>query len=160
MPPAAPGQNAARRAQGKRPGDLTGLRNQQLSRQAAALKAETATQNQDSLEAQRLAKLTEEVDYSSEARAREREAALSNVVEETEVEVRPKTERIRVLDDVKDMTFGREIISEAEYDENGNMTKFPALGPLRNLNFEVGVWYTVDADVAGHLRHLGYVMDI
>lgn len=160
MPPAAPGQNAARRTQGKRPGDLTGLRNQQLSKQAAALKAETVAQAQDSLEEQRLAKLANDVDYSSEARAREREAALSNVVEETEVEVRPKTERIRVLDDVRDMTFGREIISHAEHDENGLETKVAVIGPLRVLNFEVGTWYTVDADVAGHLRYLGYVMDV
>ena len=160
MPAATPGQNAARRATGKRPGDLTGLRGQQLAKQAAALKAETAAQNQDSLEAQRLAKLTEEVDYSSEARAREREAAASNVVEEGEIEVRPKTERIRVLDDVKDMTFGKEIISHAEYDENGLETKPAVVGGLRTLNFETGVWYTVDADVAGHLRYLGYVMDM
>lgn len=154
----APGQNAARRTQGKRPGDLTGMRGQQLAAQARAEKAEGASQIADALEATRQAKLTEEVDYSSEARAKAREAAAAGVVEE-EIEVRAKTQRIRVLDEVRDMTFGRDVISDAKYDEHGVMTEYPVLGGLRTFSFEVGRWYTVDTDVADHLAFLGYIYD-
>jgi hypothetical protein len=155
----ASGQNAVRRTQSKRPGDLTGMRGQQLAAQARAEKAEGATQIAESLEAQRRAKLAEEVDYSSEARAKAREAAIAGVVEETEIEVRPKTKRIRVLDKIDDMTFGRDVISEGEFDETGLMVKPPVLGGLRSFSFEEGRWYTVDTDVADHLAFLGYIYD-
>ena len=155
--PAQP--NAVRQTRGKSPRDLTGIRGQQLAKDAAARKAEETAQVTESLEAQRVAKLTTEVDYSSEARARAREAATSGVVEETEVEVRPRTRRIRVLDEIRDMTFGREVLREAETDEHGNTTRQAELGPLRTFNFDPGRWYTVDADLADHLAYLGYVYD-
>lgn len=154
--PAATTSNAVRRTQGKRPGDLTGLRGQQLAKEAAAKKAEEAKQVQEALEAQRAAKLTEEVDYTSEAVAKA--AEVSDVVE-GEVEVRPATRRIRVIDDIQDMTFGRAVLRQPEYDEQGNQVTPAVVGPLRNMSFETGRWYTVDADVADHLTFLGYVAD-
>lgn len=153
MPPASP------RTQRKRPGDLTGVQGQALAAEAARLKAETTTQARNSLEAQRVAKLTDEVDYTSEARQKEREAVEAGVALEGEVEVREKTRRIRVNYPVDDMTFGREVLGEAEFDERGNMTRMPVLGPLRSYTFEEGRWYTVDAELADHLAYLGYIYE-
>lgn len=152
-------RNASPRTQRKRPGDLTGVRGQQLAAHAAAEKAEASAQVQESLEAQRIAKLDTEVDYSSEAREKAREAAGLGVVDEAEVEVRPKTRRIRVNYPIEDMTFGREVIRDAEYDEHGNMARGPVLGSLRTFTFEEGRWYTVDTDVADHLAFLGYIYE-
>ena len=162
MPPAGQLQgsrNASPRTQRKRPGDLTGVRGQQLATQAALEKAEATAQVRENLETQRQAKLVTEVDYSTEARENERKAAAAGVVAEAEIEVRPKTERIRVNFPIEDMTFGREILNEAEYDENSIMTKPPVIGGLRTYTFEEGRWYTVDADLADHLRFLGYAYE-
>jgi hypothetical protein len=155
MPPATQTQ----RTQGKRPGDLTGVRGQQLAKSRDAVKAEAKVQIAESLEAERLAKAETEVDYSAEARKKAREAALAGIVDEGGFEPRPKTRRIRVNWPVEDMTFGREVIREAEYDEQGVMTVPPVLGGLRTMKFEPGRWYTVDIDVAEHLAFLGYVYE-
>lgn len=153
MPP------ATQRTQGKRPGDLTGVRGQQLAAKAAREKAQSATELQEALEAERLAKRAQDVDYSTEAREAARKAAAAGVVEETEVEVRPKTRRIRVNYEINDMTFGREVIKPAELDDQGRVVSEAILGSLRLMSFEEGVWYTVDTDVADHLTFLGYVYD-
>lgn len=150
MPP------STRRTQAKRPGDLTGVRGQQLASARDAEQAEAKAQIKDALEAERLAKVTEEVDYTSEAREKARKAAESTVVE-GEVEVKPKTKRIRVNFPIEDMTFGREVISKGEFSETGEMIKPPVLGSLRTMSFEEGRWYTVDYDVYEHLLFLGYV---
>jgi hypothetical protein len=153
MPP------ATQRNQGKRPGDLTGVRGQQLAAEAKRQKVTSAQQIADDLEADRLAKAALEVDYSTEARTKAREAAAAGVVEEGDVEVRPKTKRIRVNWPVDQMTFGREVISPEEYDEAGVVTKPAILGGLRTYDFEEGRWYTVDWDVYQHLAFLGYVYE-
>ena len=153
MPP------ASQRTQGKRPGDLTGVRGQQLAARAAREKAQSATELQEALEAERLAKRAEEVDYSSEARDAARKAVAANTVEETEVEVRPRTRRIRVNYPIDDMTFGREVIKPAELDDQGRVVSEAVLGSLRTMSFEEGRWYVVDVDVADHLTFLGYVYD-
>lgn len=153
MPP------ATQRTQGKRPGDLTGVRGQQLAKARDQVKAEVKADLADSLEAERLAKLTTEVDYSSEAREAARAAALAGVVEETEVEVRAKTRRIRVNYPIDDMTFGREVLAPAEYDEHGVQKREAVLGSLRSYSFEEGRWYTVDTDLADHLAYLGYIYE-
>lgn len=155
MPPAV-GNTSARGAARKNPRDLTGIRGQQLAAEAAADKAEAVKQVEEAREAERSAKLSTVVDYT--------EAPTTGTkpnfeVEEVEVEVAPKVKRIRVLDDIQDMTFGREVISDAAYDENGNMTRYPVLGGLRTYNFEAGRTYDVPADVAGHLVSLGYTYD-
>lgn len=153
MPP------STNRTQRKRPGDLTGVRNIQLSAQAQAdkkAKEEYAARKQ--AEDAELRRVTE-VDYSSGALEQARNDAAAGVIEETEVEARPAKKRIRVNYPVQDMTFGREVISRPEYDENGVMTKPGEVGSLRTMSFEEGVWYTVDADVADHLAYLGYVYD-
>lgn len=153
MPP------ATQRTQGKRPGDLTGVRGQQLAKARDREKVASKEQIEDDLAAERLAKLTTEVDYSSEAREAARAAALAGVVEEAEVEVRAKTRRIRVNYPIDDMTFGREVLAPAEYDEHGVQKREAVLGSLRSYSFEEGRWYTVDTDLADHLAYLGYIYE-
>lgn len=152
-------RNASPRNQRKRPGDLTGVRGQQLAAQASLEKAEARAQVEDSLEEQRIARLATEVDYSSDAREQERKAAESGVVAEEDFEVRAKTRRIRVNFPIEEMTFGKEVITAAEFDDAGIMTKPPVLGGLRSYTFEEGRWYTVDADLADHLAFLGYIYE-
>lgn len=153
MPPAS-----TQRTQGKRPGDLTGVRGQQLARAAAKEKAESAAQVAEALEEERLVKLTTEVDYSSATLEKQRADVLAGVVE-GDVDVRPRTKRIRVNFAIEDMTFGREVLRQAKYDDNGVEIAPAVLGSLRTYSFEEGRWYTVDIDLADHLTFLGYVYD-
>jgi hypothetical protein len=82
------------------------------------------------------------------------------VEEVEEVEAKPKTERIRVNFEVQDMTFGREVLDPGEFDAHGVMLRAPRLGNLRTYNFEPGRWYIVPADVAAHLRYIGYIDEL
>lgn len=172
MPPA--GNTAARGSARKNPRDLTGIRGQQLAAEAAADKAEAAAQVAEAREAQRSAELSTVVDYTDapttgtkpNAVAEDAVAATEvevgetvTEVEETVIDVAPRTKRIRMLDDLADMTYGREVIADAKFDEQGNMTRYPVLGGLRTYNFKAGVTYDVPADVAGHLAALGYTYD-
>jgi hypothetical protein len=163
MPPAA--NTSARGGARKNPRDLTGIRGQQLAAEAAANKAEAAAQVAEAREAERRAELATVVDYTDAPTTGTKPNDVAEVdeteveVEEIEIEVRPRTKRIRMLDDLPDMTFGREVISDAVYDENGNMTRYPVLGGLRTYNFKAGVTYDVPPDVAGHLASLGYTYD-
>lgn len=154
-PLATPGaaRNASPRTQGKRPGDLTGVRGQQLTKETAAQKAEAANQVQVSLAEQKASKLNSVVDYTGQ------QTPKAAVVEEAEIEVQPKFKRIRVNYPIEDMTFGKEVLDEGEQDERGNWTRLPTLGSLRSYTFEEGVYYDVPADVAGHLAFLGYIWE-
>lgn len=156
MPPAA--NTSARGGARKNPRDLTGIRGQQLTAEAAADKAEAAAQVAEAREAERRAELATVVDYTDAPTTGTKPNDVTEV-EETEIEVAPRTKRIRMLDDLPDMTYGREVISDAVFDEHGNMTRYPVLGGLRTYNFKAGVTYDVPTDVAGHLASLGYTYD-
>ena len=80
------------------------------------------------------------------------------VIEEIEVET--PTRRIRVNYPIEEMTFGKEIVSPAEYDEYGGLVKSAVLGGLRTYEFEEGRWYTVDVELAEHLANLGYIYEM
>lgn len=148
---------ASPRTQQKRPGDLTGVRGQHLAKARDEHKAQEKAQIEDALQAERLAREQAEVDYTSEARKKAREASQSVVIEEGDLEAKPRTRRIRVNWEIQDMTFGREVITPAEYDDQGNVTRQPVLGALRTFSFEPKRWYTVDNDVYEHLLYLGYI---
>lgn len=155
MPP------ASNRTQRKRPGDLTGVRGQQLAAEALANKAEATRQVQEAREIEREVKINTDVDYSTKARAvRKTPVAQEDggvVIEDIEVE--HPTRRIRVNYPIEDQTFGREVIFAGEQDEYGAWVKPPVLGGLRNFTFEEGRWYIVDADHADHLAFLGYIYE-
>lgn len=151
--------NQSPRSQRKRPGDLTGVRTQQLAAQAEKEKAETRAQTAQALEDEKNARLVTEVDYTSQTREKDREDAQAIPSGPADVEVKPRTKRIRVNYPIQDMTFGREVITAPEYHDDGTLKKPPVLGSLRTFNFEEGRWYVVDHDVAEHLAYLGYVYD-
>lgn len=132
-------RNASPRTQSKRPGDLTGVRGQALAEQAQKEKAEAATQVETSLQEQRRKKLSTEIDYRTHT---DKEG-----------------ERVRVNFPVEQMTFGRQVIQKPEFDDNGTMVKAPVLGSLNQYDFEEGVWYHVDTDLANHLARLGYIYE-
>jgi hypothetical protein len=148
-------RNSSPRTQAKRPGDLTGIRNQQLAKEAAAQKAEAASQVETALAEEKAKKLNTVVDYTGQQTTPKPDV----VEEDVEVEAKPKFERIRVNYPLPDMTFGKEILDEGEQDEHGNWTRLPQLGGLRTYNFEEGVWYDVPTDVADHLRRIGYLWE-
>jgi hypothetical protein len=148
------GRNASPRTQQKRPGDLTGLRGQQLTVEAEKNKAEAASQVERALEEEKQRKRSEVVDYTGS-----QTPAPAQVEETDEVEAKNPVRRIRVNYPVEQMTFGKEIITPGEFDERGNMVTPPVLGNLRQYTFEEGRWYDVPADVAEHLAFLGYVYD-
>lgn len=153
MPPSA--RNGAR----KSPRDFTGIRGQQLAAEAAMTKAEEAQQVQEALRAQAEVKANTEVDYSSRPTVKRTPVEVDGELTLENVEVEVPTERIKVIDDIQEMTWGREVISAAVLDENGLVVVPPVLGSLRQLNFERGRWYTVDKELAEHLRFLGYVSE-
>jgi hypothetical protein len=148
------------RTQRKRPGDLTGVRGQQLATEAAREHEESKRQVQDALVAEREVKLNTDVDYSTHLKPvvkHQVEVDGEVVIEDVEVEI-PKR-RIRVNYPIEDQTFGREVIFAGELNEFGGYIRPPILGGLRNFSFEEGRWYTVDADHADHLANLGYIYD-
>jgi hypothetical protein len=154
MPP------ATNRTQRKRPGDLTGVRGQQLAAEAARQKEEASRQVQTALEVEREIKINTDVDYTSRNKPVVKtpvEVDGELVIEDVELE--NPTRRIRVNYPIEEMTFGKEVVSRGEFDENGNMVKAPILGGLRHYEFEEGRWYVVDADLADHLAYLGYIYE-
>lgn len=153
MPP------ATNRTQRKRPGDLTGVRGQALAAEAARQKEEAARQVQSVLEVEREIKLNTDVDYSTKVAPAVRRLEVDGEVVVEDVEVETPKRRIRVNYPIEEMTFGKEIISPAEIDENGFVVKPAVLGGLRTYTFEEGRWYVVDADLAGHLAFLGYIYE-
>jgi hypothetical protein len=148
------------RTQGKRPGDLTGVRGQQLSAAAAQAKAAQGRETAAVLEAERQIKINTDVDYSTPHQVIPRviDGGEGELVME-EIEIVPTTRRIRVNYPVDDMTFGREILQHAKYSPDGKLLEAPVVGNLRTYKFELGVWYTVDEDLAAHLTYLGYLHD-
>lgn len=154
MPP------ATNRTQRKRPGDLTGVRGQQLAAEAIANKTEANRQVQDALELEREIRINTDVDYSTQAKAVQKrpvEVDGEIVIEDIAVEI-PKR-RIRVNYPIEDMTFGREVLFPGEMNEFGAWVRPAVLGGLRNYTFEEGRWYVVDADLADHLAFLGYIYE-
>lgn len=145
----------------KRPGDLTGVRGQQLAAQAAATKAEEAKQVQTALETERQERINQDVDYTTKVHPIIRKPVAGDgeemVIEEIAVET--PTRRIRVNYPIEDMTFGREVVSPGEVDEHGAYVKAPVLGGLRSFSFEEGRYYIVDDDLANHLHYLGYIFE-
>lgn len=155
MPPAA-SRNGAR----KSPRDFTGIRGQQLAEEAQKTKAQETEQVRAALQAEAEVKASTEVDYSSRPVVQHVADDVDGEIVVSEVEVEVPTERIKVIDDIQDMTWGRDVLSPGRYDDKGNMISGPVLGSLRNFSFERGRWYTVDKDLAEHLRFLGYVNDL
>jgi hypothetical protein len=145
------------RTQGKRPGDLTGVRGQALSAAAAQAKAAQGRETAAVLEAERQIRINTDIDYSTPRQIVPQVVQVDGEMAMEEIEIVPVTRRIRVNYPIDDMTFGREIIQHAKYAPDGKLLEAPIVGNLRTYKFELGVWYTVDDDLAEHLTNLGYI---
>lgn len=145
------------RSQRKRPGDLTGVNTQRLEAERDEAAQEEADARAQAEHDDRVEKLTTVVDVSETPNGR-RETPHAEVVQE-EVEATPKTMLIRVNYPIEQMTFGREVVQEAEYDEQGVCTKAAILGGMLTYDFEEGQQYRVPWALGMHLKSLGYVYD-
>lgn len=141
--------------QRKRPGDLTGVNGQRLAAERdaneEAERARLAAEKQD----ERAVKVSTVVDLTEEGRG------LREEVEEIAVaaEPHPETMIIRVNYPIENMTFGKQVLKEAVFDEEGRMTEPPVLGNLIRYDFEEGQQYRVPWAVGMHLKGLGYVYE-
>lgn len=154
MPP------ASNRTQRKSPRDFTGIRGHQLAEEAAKSKTREAQVSEELRRTEVEEKLNTEVDYASHVKTRTRQSVeIDGELQVEDIEVEVPTRRIRVVDDIQDMTWGRDILTPGVYDERGIQIAGPVLGSLRMFTFERGRWYTVDAELADHLEFLGYVND-
>lgn len=153
-----PDQSPRARTQGprdqrKRPGDLTGVRGQQLAATRDNDRADQLAAATTLAAEERVEKLHTVVDYTEHGILEE------DVPVSEPVEAHPEFMVIRVNFPIEEMTFGREVLSHAEFDGNGNMTKAPVLGRLNTYAFEEGVQYKVPWELGMHLKRLGYVYD-
>jgi hypothetical protein len=140
--------------QRKRPGDLTGVNSQKLVAERDDAQAQETADAEAAKAAERAEKVSTVVDYTAEGQGRGR----PEVVEEAVV-VHPKEMTIRVNYPIEQMTWGREVIQQPEYDDAGVCTRPPILGGLKTYDFEEGVQYRVPFDLGAHLKSLGYVYD-
>ena len=140
------------RTQAKRPGDLTGTRGQALAKERDEAQEAALAEAAAAKAGERVEKLSTVVDYTETSRP------VAEVVD-TPVEVQPKEMTIRVNYPIEEMTFGREVISPAEYNEHGEVTKPAILGGLKQYDFEEGVQYKVPFELGAHLKSLGYCFD-
>jgi hypothetical protein len=155
MPTASPREvGTGPRNQRKRPGDLTGTQGQKLAQERDEAQAQALAEAAAAKVEDRTTALNTVVDYTKGGRP---PAEVEEV--DTPLEPQPTSVRIRVNYPIEDMTFGREVISPAEFDEEGRLTKAPVLGGLNTYDFEEGVQYDVSPDLARHLKSLGYVYD-
>ena len=137
------------RTQAKRPGDLTGTRGQKLAKERDEAQEAALAEAAAAKAGERVEKLSTVVDYTETPRP------VAEVVEP--VAVQPKEMTIRVNYPIEDMTFGREVISPTEYDDEGRLVREAVLGGLKTYNFEEGVQYKVPFELGAHLKSLGYV---
>lgn len=136
---------ASPRTQRKRPADLTGVQMQQKTKENAEELKERSRelgmiQQAISDEKQEL------VDLTGSGEPEPREAQVKPI------DVSRPDRIIRVVCDIDQMTFGREVIPANE--ENGTLAH---AGSLRMYSFEEGRQYKVNGDLADHLEQLGYL---
>lgn len=142
------------RNQRRRPGDLTGVRGQQLAKERDEAQEDALAAAAAAKQIERVERLNTVVDYS-EGGVHEEVVDLHAPPEEPHPEVMV----IRVNYPIEDMTFGRVVVSPAEFDENGLLVKAAILGGLNTYNFEEGTQYKVPWELGQHLKRLGYVYD-
>jgi hypothetical protein len=141
------------RDQRKRPGDLTGVRGQQLAAKREADKEDALAAAAAVHAQERIEKIHTVVDYTEHGLIEE------DVLTDEPVEAHPDHMIIRVNYPIEDMTFGREVITDAVLGEHGEVIKPAVLGRLNTYNFEEGVQYKVPWELGLHLKRLGYVYD-
>ena len=154
MPETSPRARAqGPRDQRKRPGDLTGVRGQQLATKRDEEKADALAAAAAVAAQERETRRHTVVDYTK-----------GGVVEDDDVdysipvEAHPDHMTIRVNYPIEEMTFGKQVLEDAVF-ENGVCVKPAVLGRLNTYEFEEGVEYIVPWELGLHLKRLGYVYD-
>jgi hypothetical protein len=135
------------RAASPRPGDHTAIEAQKLEREHQQEQAQRAQElamvAQAEQEAERQGEVVDYFEGASRPLAEPEFPADQDEAERSWV--------VRMLMGVEQMTFGREIRREAQYDDEGNMTAPPELGGIRYFDFEEGRRYRLPREMAEHL---------
>lgn len=136
----------------KAPTDYTGRLDERAKKDQANQVAEAAEQMSMATGARRPQPTGRNVtDYTDKARPK-----VSTDPVPPEEPAEPKTYRVRVVADIENMTFGKEIIDPGNF-EDPNNPRMPVLGSLKTYNFQEGGQYIVDEPLYIHLRDLGYL---
>jgi hypothetical protein len=153
MPDPAPqvGQPRAGRGTRKGPTDLTGREDERL-RNAHSDEVAEAAEHMAMIQAGERRRKGSVHDFRDSSRAK---------VEPKPVTIEPSVKRdyqVRILADIDEMTFGRDIIDPGDLSDPDN-PRMPVLGGLKTYSFKEGEEYIVDEPLYVHLSSLGYIYD-
>jgi hypothetical protein len=146
-----PAGTTPRRTTRKGPTDLTGRTDEKLKAENQAAIDRAAEQMSMITVAENRSR-GDVIDYTDEARP---PVAPAPVIEEPKI---PKKYKIRLVADIDNMTFGKEIIDPGDFSDPNN-PRMPMLGSLKTYDFKEGREYLVDENLYIHLRDLGYVYE-
>jgi hypothetical protein len=162
----ASGQRAVGRTQQrKRPQDYTGQEKLKGERDKAEQIEEAAERMAMADGPITVLRNTEPVDYTDEAHLAS--VPVDELATDPQVEVKPRRYKVRVVCDIEQMTFRREVLDPGDFDYRGRLNpgvdmavaKMPLLGGLRYYDFEEGKEYIVDEPLYQHLRALGFIYE-
>lgn len=143
-------QQARRSPSRKRAADYTGRLTEKLNEDRKAEVVEAA-QRIAMVNAEIQAERDEVVDYTDSPDPLPQ-------VQVREVEVSAPYRMIRVNSDIRQMTYGREVLDPGDYDNPDFNKRRPAImGPMKFYDFNEGQLYRVHREVAEHLNNLGYL---
>jgi hypothetical protein len=144
----------AQRAVRKRPGDFTGTNDEKLK---SVNEEELLLQAEQMAMVNRVAAVqnSEVVDLTEETRLAHVREEMKRVTE-SPVPVKVRKHRIRVVADLDEMTFGKNVLAPAEVTEDG-MFKEAQIQGLNTISLKEGRQYDVDTPLYEHLKHLGYL---
>lgn len=149
--PAARQAGEAPRGTRKNVTDLTGREDERLRNENEALLDEQA-ERMSMVNASSRRSNREVIDYTDEARPKVAPKPVEAPVGP------PQNYRVRLMADIENMTFGKEIIDPGDFTDP-NSPRMPVLGSLKTYDFKEGREYIVDEPLYIHLRDLGYVYE-
>lgn len=151
MPVARQPGESPRTRNRKGPTDQTGREDERLRSENQAAIDAAAQQMSLVAETERQVR-SKVVDYTDAARPKP---------EPTPTFVEPQDDKpykVRVVADIENMTFGKEIVDHGDFTDPMN-PRMPVLGGLKRYDFQEGVEYLVDKPMYEHLKQLGYLYD-
>lgn len=138
-----------------RPGDMTGSLKYAGERQKEEDQERATAEQLLQAQQEQAVRRTTVVDMTKAAFREQVDAA--QAVQEAEVDMAPREHVIRVVADIEDMVFGKdvEVVVNDEFPDQSFIND----RGLRKMSFEEGTEYRVDHDVYLHLKELGYLWD-
>jgi hypothetical protein len=137
------------RAMTPRPGDQTAVQKQVLQKEHEQELAERARELSMASAAEQEQQRRDEVEDAFAVAA----SALPEIPAAEDAEERRWV--VRILHEIEDMAYGREIVKEPKFNDLGEMTDFPVLGNVRLFSFSEGRRYRVPREMALHLIDKG-----